>query len=369
MRLDEIELFHMRMRLKQPFETSFGVQDKRESIILRLRGDGLEGWGECVADQSPGFSYETVGTAWHVLRDFFGPAVLGRDVEDIEAFLALIKGFKGHPLARAGLEMAFWDLVGKAKEQSLREMLGGSAKAVQVGVSVGIKQNLPTLYKTIENYLNEGYRRIKIKIKPGKDVDVARGVREHFPALRLQVDANSAYRIEDSDVIKKLDDLNLEMIEQPFAEDDLVDHSKLQSRLRTAICLDESIKRLRHARQALDLGACKIINIKPGRVGGLSEALRIHDYCFGAGIPVWCGGMLETNIGRASNLAMASLPGFTLPSDISASARYYDEDIAAPEFILNEDSTIDVADEPGLGVEIIRDSLQKFTLRRETIKA
>jgi len=369
MRLDEIELFHLRMRLKQPFETSFGVQDMRESIILRLRGEGLEAWGECVADQSPGFSYETVGTAWHILKDFMGPAILGRDVVNIEAFLALLKGFQGHPLARAGLEMAYWDLAGKAKGQSLREMLGGSHEAVQVGVSVGIKKDLSTLNKSIEKYLDAGYRRIKVKIKPAKDVDVTRAIREHFPSLRLQVDANSAYRIEDSDLIKRLDDLELEMIEQPFAEDDLVDHSKLQSQLRTAICLDESIKCLRHARQANEIGACKIINIKPGRVGGLSEALRIHDYCLGVSIPVWCGGMLETNIGRASNLAIASLPGFTLPGDISASERYYDEDIAEPEFILNEDSSIDVPHKPGLGVEVVQESVQKFTLRRETIKA
>lgn len=367
MRLDELELFHIRMRLKQPFETSFGVQDMRESIILRLRGEGLEGWGECVADQTPGFSYETVGTAWHVLSDFFGPAILGRDIVDIEAFLALIRGFKGHPLARAGLEMATWDLVGKSNGESLREMLGGSHETVQVGVSVGIKKDLPALVKTIEKYLEKGYRRIKIKIKPEKDVDVTGGVREHFPELRLQVDANSAYRIEDSALIKRLDDLDLEMIEQPFAEDDLVDHSMLQSQLGTAICLDESIKHLRYARQAHEIAACRIINIKPGRVGGLREAQSIHDYCIGVKMPVWCGGMLETNIGRASNLAIASLPGFTLPSDISASERYYEEDIAAPEFILNEDSTIDVPDGPGLGVEVVQESLEKFTLRRETI--
>ncbi len=365
MKIDFIELRHIRMRLVAPFETSFGVELDRDCIILMLRGGGLIGWGECVAGMSPGYSYETTMTAWHVLTDFFVPAILGSEIVEIEDLRDRLRVFKGHPLARAGLEMALWDLLAQAAGKPLATILGGVREAVPVGVSVGIQKDVDLLVETVGQFIAEGYDRIKIKIKPGRDVGDVRAVRETFPELKLQVDANSAYSIEDAVSIEALDDFDLLLIEQPLAEDDLIDHSKLQARLKTPICLDESILSVRHARQALEIDACRIINIKPARVGGLSEARSIHNLCLESNIPVWCGGMLETGIGRASNLAIASLPGFILPGDISATDRYYVEDIADPPFVLNPDSTIDVPSRPGLGVEVLNDKLDRVTLRRE----
>jgi O-succinylbenzoate synthase len=304
-------------------------------------------------------------TAWHVLSDFFVPAILGSEIIEIEDLRNRLHEYKGHPLARAGLEMALWDLLAQAAGKPLAEALGGIKQAVPVGVSVGIQKNTEILVDTVGQYIDQGYARVKIKIKPGRDVGDVRAVRSTFPDLKLQVDANSAYTIEDTASIEALDDFRLLLIEQPLAEDDLIDHSKLQARLTTAICLDESILSVRHARQALEIDACRVINIKPGRVGGLSEAMAIHNLGLESNVPVWCGGMLETGIGRASNLAIASLPGFTLPGDISATERYYVEDIADPPFVLNPDSTIDVPSKPGLGVEVLRDRLDQVTLRRE----
>ncbi len=365
-RIESVELQHVRLRLKEPFETSFGVEHDRECLILRLRGDGLQGWGECVADAWPGYSYETVGTAWHVLTEFFVPRLLGQPCDDVEALEALLAPFKGHPLAKAGLQMALWDLLGKAQGRPLADMLGGERERVEVGVSIGIQPDVRSLLRTVERYVELGYRRIKLKIKPGRDVEEVRAVRGAFPQVPLQVDANSAYDLEDAPVFEAMDDLGLLLIEQPLAEDDLVDHSLLQQRLQTDLCLDESILSLRHARQALDLGACRVINIKPARVGGLREALRVHDLCRERGAPLWCGGMLETGIGRASNLALASLPGFSLPGDISASDRYFEVDIAEPRFTLNDDSTIDVPQGAGLGVEVDLEALKAHTLRTWT---
>jgi O-succinylbenzoate synthase len=366
--IERVELWHIRMPLLAPFETSFGIEDDREAIILHVAGDGLAGWGECVAGAFPGYSYETVGTAWHVLESFFIPAVLGRRVT-VEAFRGLIEQYKGHPQARAGLELALWDLTGKAERRSLQALLGGSLPRVAVGVSIGIQKDAAELVRTTAGYLDQGYRRVKIKIKPGRDLEETRAVREAFPHLALQVDANSAYALAELDRLKGLDDFDLLLIEQPLAEDDILDHARLQRELRTAICLDESILSVHHALQALDTEACRVINIKPARVGGLTEARAIHDLCQGREIPVWCGGMLETGIGRAANLALASLPGFTLPGDISASARYYARDIAVPTFALNPDSTIDVPQGPGLGVEIDLAELDRVTVRKAAFTA
>jgi O-succinylbenzoate synthase len=260
-----------------------------------------------------------------------------------------------------------WDLLGKQQGKSLRQLFGGQLERVEVGVSVGLQASPAVLVKTVEGYLAQGYTRIKIKIKPGRDVGDAQAVRRAFTDLRLQVDANSAYRLETARALLPLDDLNLLLIEQPLAEDDLWDHSRLQKDFRTALCLDESILSERHARQALEMQACRIINIKAGRVGGLSQALAIHNLCYDLGVPVWCGGMLETGVGRASNLALASLPGFSLPGDISASDRYYAEDITHQRFTLNPDSTIDVPGEPGLGVTIDEQALERATLKRLTL--
>jgi O-succinylbenzoate synthase len=364
LKLEAVEFYHVSMRLRSPFQTSFGVEHDRHCIILRIDAEGISGWGECVAGDFPGYSYETTETAWHVLRDFFIPALVSACKTTPEGFSEALKGFKGHPLARAGLEMALWDLQGKQQSRSLRDMLGGDRVRVPVGVSIGVQEDLEAMLEAIASYRDQGYQRIKIKIKPGADVEIVAGVRQHYPDLRLQVDANSAYSIEDAEWLCRLDDFNLQLIEQPLAEDDLLDHAHLQAQLATPLCLDESILSKRHARQALDIGACKVINLKSGRVGGLNEGKAIHQHCLQRGIPVWCGGMLETNIGRAANLALAALPGFTMPGDISASARYYAEDIAQPSFNLNPDSTIDVPDQPGLGVQVDLEALKRFTLKK-----
>ena len=367
--IERVEMRHIRMPLLSPFETSFGVEDDREAIVLRLWADGLEGWGECVAGAFPGYSYETVGTAWHALEAFFLPAVVGRRIDGVGEYRSLIERYKGHPQARAGLELALWDLMGKATGKSLRSLLGGEAERVPVGVSIGIQANPEGLVRAAGDYLDQGYRRIKVKIKPGRDLEEVRAVRRAFPGIALQVDANSAYTLADMERLKTLDEFGLLLIEQPLAEDDLIDHARLQAEMKTALCLDESILTTRHARQALDIGACRVINIKPARVGGLAEARAIHDLCRPRGIPVWCGGMLETAIGRAANLALASLTGFTLPGDISASARYYARDIAEPAFTLNPDSTIAVPTGPGLGVEVLVDELDRVTVRKQEFGA
>ena len=367
MRIERVRLYHLRMKLQTPFETSFGRIDSRECVLVEALSEGLSGYGECPADRDPGYSYETCGTTWHILSEFIMPQVIGRDFSKAEALQQTTSFVRGHQMAKAGLEMALWDLLGKAQRKSLQEMLGGVRSRVEVGVSVGLQESAQALVRRVSRYVEQGYARVKIKIKPGRDVQDAQAVRQAFPGLRLEVDANSAYTLngsgaEDASRLLPLDELGLLLIEQPLDEDDLWDHSKLQKRLRTPLCLDESITTPRHARQALEMGACRVINIKAGRVGGLSQALAIHEICRAQGIPVWCGGMLETGVGRALNLALASLPGFTLPGDISATDRYYAEDITRERFTLNGDSTIDVPHGVGLGVEINREALKKVTL-------
>lgn len=362
MHIDRITLHHLRMPLVAPFETSFGRITDRECILIEIRSEGLTGWGECVADRDPGYAYETTGTAWHILTEFLVPAILGQDVAGPADFQARAAQVRGHLMAKAGIELALWDLLGKRQDKSLRELLGGTRDRVDVGVSVGLQASPAALVETVGRYLAQGYGRIKIKIKPGRDVADAEAVRRAFPAIRLQVDANSAYTLETAAALQPLDDLNLLLIEQPLSEDDIWDHSRLQAQFRTPICLDESILSARHARQALEMRACGVINIKAGRVGGLSEAVAIHGLCMAAGVPVWCGGMLETGVGRAGNLALASLPGFTLPGDISATDRYYKQDISEERFVLNPDSSITVPDGPGLGVSVNEDTTASFTV-------
>jgi o-succinylbenzoate synthase len=368
MKLDQVSLYHVSMPLKTAFETSFGRIQTRDCILVEVKAGGASGWGESTADRDPGYSYETTGTAWHILHDFLIPTLLNSGSAGVEDYLSLQKTVRGHNLAKAGLEMALWDLQGKTAGSSLRQMLGGVREQVEVGVSVGLQKDPGALVETVQGYVQSGYRRVKIKIKPGRDVLDARAVRSAFPNLRLQVDANSAYDISSAASLQPLDDLDLLLIEQPLAEDDLWDHRLLQQRFNTPICLDESITSARHARHALEMGSCRIINIKAGRVGGLSEAVIVHDLCREAGAAVWCGGMLETGIGRASNLALASLSGFTLPGDISATERYYDDDIITERFSLNPDSTIDVPDGAGLGVEVDRKSLSRYTLRQTDLQ-
>ena len=370
--LEHVTLYHLRMRLQTPFETSFGRIDTRECVLVEVKSEGLTGFGECPADRDPGYSYETCGTAWHILKDFILPELVKKEIGQpgltgdplaMAACLQKAMNFvRGHQMAKAGLEMAIWDLIGKAQAHSLKTMLGGVRRKVEVGVSVGLQDSPQALVRRVAGYVEQGYARVKIKIKPGRDAGDAQAVRQAFPSLRLQVDANSAYTLDNAAALLPLDELDLLLIEQPLAEDDLWDHHKLQAQIRTPICLDESITSPRHARQALEMQACRVINIKAGRVGGLSQALAIHALCAPKNVPVWCGGMLETGVGRASNLALASLPGFTLPGDISATDRYYAEDITRERFTLNSDSTIDVPVAAGLGVEIDRQALKKVTM-------
>ncbi len=368
MKIETITLTYLRMPLVLPFETSFGRSEERDCILVKVQSEGLEGYGECVADRDPGYCYETCGTAWHILRDYIIPSLLGKDVIDGADFQRHVARVRGHMLAKAGFEMAIWDLLGKRQNLSLRELFGGQRSKVDVGVSVGLQAFPERLVEQVERYLADGYRRIKIKIKPGRDVEDAAAVRRAFPSILLQVDANSAYTLETFSELRPLDDLDLLLIEQPLYEDDLWEHHYVQKQFRTAICLDESVISVRHARAALEMKACRIINIKAGRVGGLNEALAIHDLCRQRCVPVWCGGMLETGVGRASNLALASMPGFVLPGDISASARYYVEDITQERFVLNADSTIDVPTGPGLGIHLDPEAVKKFTLKTETFK-
>jgi O-succinylbenzoate synthase len=368
MRIESIELRHIKMELVSPFVTSMGTEYDEEHIIVRVEGEGITGWGESVAEGTPFYSYETVQTAWHILKDFLIPSVLGKDLKDVAEAIALYAKVRGHMMAKAGLEAALWDVFAKSQNISLSKMLGGNRQKVDVGVSIGIQSSESELIKKVEGYLAEGYKRIKIKISPGLDLQFIRALRKEFPGLILQVDANSAYTLNDIGLFKKMDEYGLSLIEQPLGYEDIFDHSKLQRELKTPICLDESIHSLDDTRAAIELGSCRIINIKPGRVGGFTESKLIHDYCASMKIPVWHGGMLESGIGRAGNVALASLSNFTLPGDISASKRYYKEDIVEPEFVVNPDGTMDVPVKPGIGVEVNMKMLEKVTVYKEIFR-
>ncbi len=368
MKIETAELRQIEMELVEPFETSGWRETLRPAIIIALHSEGLTGYGECVAGAGPWYSYETVQTAWHVLKDFLIPAVLGKSFASAEELQAALGRIRGHPMAKAGLEAAFWDLLAQSQKSSLAQLLGGTKERIESGISIGIQKDIPELLSVIEHRRAQGYKRIKLKIKPSWDVAVLRAVRERFPDIELMADANAAYRLADREHLKHLDEFRLLMLEQPLDYDDLIDHAVLQKELKTPICLDESIKTPEDARKALELGACRLINIKPGRVGGLLNATRIHDLCRGRGVPVWCGGMLETGIGRAANIALASLPGFVFPNDISASARYWREDIIEPPFVLERDGTITVPTGPGLGVQVVPERLKKVTTRREILQ-
>jgi O-succinylbenzoate synthase len=369
MKIDSLSLFHVKLPYVTPFQTSRWTEHDRECVLVRLQAEGLTAWGECVASTNCGYSYETVKTNWLILEDFLLPAVLSTPFDDIAGYRAAIRHVSGHPMAKAGLELAFWDFFAQRAGQSLQQFIGGQGDRVRVGVSVGIQPTTEHLLDVVAGYLAEGYTRVKLKIKPGRDIGDTTAVRKVYPKLLLQVDANSVYRLKDSEHLKGFDGLDLLLIEQPFAQDDIIDHAKLQPQLKTPICLDESIHSVEHARWALELNAARVINIKPGRVGGLSEALKIHNYCYERAVPVWMGGMLETGIGRAANVAVASLPGFTLPGDISASARYYPEDLIEPDFKLNADSTLSVPTGVGLGVSVLMERIEKRLVREQTFKA
>lgn len=360
------ELREIRMRLRETFAISSGSRQERRVVLLRLKGDGSDGWSECVAAEDPGYSYETTETAWHVLTAFALPAILGREAEDPEELLAPTDWIRGHPMARAAVEMAAWDLHAKLRGAGLPEALGSTPRAVPVGVSVGLQPTDDDLLRRVGEYVEAGYRRIKVKIKPGRDVAMLSRVRERFPGAPLMADANAAFTLEDAPLLRELDGLDLMMLEQPLAWSDYLDHARLQEELETPICLDESIRSARDAELALELGSCSIINIKPGRVGGFAESRRIHDLCRERDVPVWCGGMLESGVGRAHNVALATLPGFTLPGDISESRRYWAEDIVEPEFVMT-DGEMRLPDGPGIGVRPRTDRIDALTVRREVL--
>ena len=370
MKIESIDLLHIRQPLVSPFVTSFGPQTDKECLIVTLHAAGLSGWGECVATVDPGYSYETIETAWHMLQDFLIPAVMDWEFEEPWEVPQRLHFVRGHPLAKAALDLAFWDLTAQRDGLSLAQKLAqpyeaGPRPRVAVGVSVGIQPTVEETLTVVQQYLGDGYRRIKLKIKPGHDVTLASAARRAFPDTPIMLDANSAYTLADAALFREMDDLDLLMLEQPLGYEDIYDHSLLRPQITTPLCLDESIHSADHARFALAIGACDIINIKPARVGGWTEARLVHDLCLEAGVPVWCGGMLETGIGRAGQLALASLPGFTLPGDISATSRYYDKDITAPFTLNGEDSTIDVPAAPGLGVEIDHRQLKRVTVREK----
>ena len=367
MRIERAELRQISLPLVFPFETSFGREEAKACVLVRLYAGGLEGWGEAPAMAAPLYNEETVGTVWHVLEEFVLPLLVGRDLTDPRDFPPLVRHLRRHHMAKAGVEAALWDLFCQARGISLSAALGGTRPTVDVGVSLGIEPTIDSLLRRIEHFLGVGYRRIKAKIKPGWDVDAVRQIRDRFGAIRLQVDANSAYTLDDAPLLRELDDFDLLLIEQPLGEDDIVDHAALQAQLRTPICLDESIVTPEDARKALDLGACRVINIKAARLSGLAAGVATHDLCRARGIPVWCGGLLETGIGRVANLAMASLPNFMLPADISASDRYFHEDLIDPPVTLNPDGTITVPQSAGLGVAVNIERIDRCTLRSATL--
>ncbi len=367
--LDSVELREVRIPLQAPFETSFGRETLKEALLVIAKKDGLTAYGECVAGTGPWYNEETIVSAKDIIKRFLTPTLLSETIETPSAFIDFAARIRGNNMAVAAVEMALWDLMGKMKRKSIAKLLGGQKTEVQVGVSIGIQSSVGKLTETVSEYLKDGYRRIKVKIKPGYDIEPVRAIREAFPDIMLQVDANSAYSIDDSEALRKLDEFDLLLIEQPLAHDDIVDHSKLQKLLSTAICLDESIRSSEDARKALEIGACRIINIKPGRMRGLHLSKQLHDLCLQRRIPVWCGGMLETGIGRAFNVALASMPGFTLPGDTSASKRYFRQDIISREFELTKDGTLEVPTGPGIGVEINENILDSYTTGREEIKS
>lgn len=353
---------HLQMELKSPFTTSFGTFTTKNFLLLEAKDEaGTIGWGESVAFDSPWYNEETLKTNWHMLEDFLIPLILNKDIAHPDEVSEIFAPIRKNNMAKSTIEGAVWDIYTQQTKQSLAQALGGTRDKIEVGISIGIQNSIEELVELVDGYVKEGYKRIKVKVKPGWDVEVMRTLRETFPHVAIMADANSAYRLEDAELLKQLDEFNLTMIEQPLASDDIIDHAKLQQQLTTPICLDESIHSLEDARKAVELGSTKIINIKIGRVGGLTEAKKIHDYCATAGIPVWCGGMLESGVGRAHNVALTALSNFTLPGDTASSSRYWEKDIIEPE-VVAENGYIQVPQTVGIGYEVNRETVDAYTI-------
>jgi O-succinylbenzoate synthase len=361
-KIEEAGLLLFPLELKSPFETSFGAVDRREVLLCYVKGEGLEGYGECVADQDPLYSYETVTTAWQVLEKYLLPAL--RSANSLQEYFQSSAPIRGHHMAKAAIEAALWDVLAKSMNQPLYRFWGGTKTRIPCGVSIGIQKDRASLLDGVRDFLAQGYRRIKIKIKPGKDLRLLETVRNEFPDIPLMADANAAYSLSDVALFKSLDKYRLMMIEQPLHYEDLCDHAALQGQLETPVCLDESITSLNQAKAAIALKSCKIINIKTGRVGGHHESIQIHDLAMQHQMPVWCGGMLESGIGRAHNLALASLPNFSLPGDTSASDRYWHRDIIEPAVRMSSDGYISIPDAPGIGYQVDRDYLESLIEKR-----
>ena len=367
-KIERLELRLLRLPLVRHFETSFGRSYDRTFLLVRVECGGISGWGECVAEHNPYYSSETTGTAWHVIEAFLAPLVLGAAFTHPREVHAALARVRGHQMAKPAVQRAAWDLFARRQQVPLWQALGGTNRAIDSGVSIGIQDSLDELAERVGIERRAGYQRIKIKIKPGWDVDAVDRLRQQFGDIPLMVDANAAYTLEDAPHLATLDRFDLMMIEQPLDYDDVQDHARLQAGLETPVCLDESITTPRLAALAISLGACRIINIKPGRLGGFSEALRVHDLCASHGVPVWHGGMLESGIGRAANLHLSTLPNFRLPGDIAASKRYYAPDLIDPPIDVREDGTVPVpSDGPGLGVHLVPDRVEGATLRRSEI--
>jgi o-succinylbenzoate synthase len=365
MTVEGIVLREIQMRLRAPFETSFGVTHDRRILLVEAVVNGFSGWGEVTTTESPSYNSETTDTAWLIISEFIVPRLIGKDLESAAEVGPLLAAIRGHQMAKAGVENAIWDAEARSKGVPLAKLLGGTFDEIACGVSLGIRENPQALVKKVEEEVKSGYQRIKLKIKPGKDIDFVAAARKEFPHIRLSVDANSAYQLKDTHHLKALDQFDLLMIEQPLEWDDIHSHAKLQAQLHTAICLDECINNATHALAAIEQGACRIINIKLGRVGGHRSARQVHDVCQQHSLPVWCGGMLESGIGRAHNIAMSTLPNFTLPGDVSASQRYWNEDVIEPEVEVTARGTIRVPQSPGLGYRVKTQLIDKLTVRHK----
>ncbi len=369
MRIDGIVLRELHLPLVRPFETSFGVTRNRRILLAEIRSEGLVGWGECTAGERPHFSGESTDTAWQVIVNDLGPMLANATVEHGGDCPKIFKLVRGNPMAKAALENAIWDLEAQREGISLSQLIGGVRDRIACGVSLGIQKSIPELLDIIDREIAAGYQRIKLKCKPGWDVEVFEKVRNQWPDIMLSCDANSAYRLRDADHVATFDAFDLLMVEQPLWHDDFYYHSMLQKRMNTPICLDESIRNRRDALAAIEMESCKIINIKLGRVGGFSEAIAVHNAAQERGIPVWCGGMLESGVGRAHNIALSTLENFRLPGDVSASARYWHEDIIEPEVTVTSEGEILVSDAPGRGYEVRTDLVEQLTVRKEEIRA
>jgi o-succinylbenzoate synthase len=369
MKIDAIYLRELRLPLVKPFVTSFGATTDRRVLLVEIKGEGFTGWGECVAGEHPYYSYETIDTAWLMLSSELAPRLLAADLPHSGKCSSVFKQVRGHRMAKAALENAVWDLEAQLLGVPLSQLLGGTREVINCGVSIGIQPSIEATLEEIEKELAAGYQRVKLKCKPGWDIELFAAVRNHWPEIALSCDANSAYRMKDMDAIVTWDQFDLMMIEQPLWADDFYFHSMLQRRLETPICLDESIRNRRDALAAIDMESCQIINIKVGRVGGFSEAIGVHNAAQERGIRVWCGGMLETGIGRSHNIALSSLPNFSLPGDVSASKRYWKEDIIEPEVEVSKAGQITVPDTPGRGFEVRTDLIERLTVRKEEVRA